>query len=364
MAKAQKSDEVQPIIIKKVKKYAAGHHGGAWKVAYADFVTSMMAFFLLLWLLNVSTDAALTTISNYFDPTNPRIAERTSGAGGLMGGLSMSKEGAQVSNVQPLSTPQPTGMTAQGKAPKSDQDSTRKDTDMKKLESALRKRENERFKKAKETLEKAVKENPALRQLAKNLKVDMTPEGLRIQILDQDNRPMFPSGGSDMYPYTRDLFKQVADVVKTMPNEISVRGHTDSHQYSPGAKYTNWELSSDRANASRRVLLENEIQSARIANVMGKADREPVNEKNPLAAENRRITILLMPQDVETAIRSGELNDLLPEDQQQHPEQMPEQEQEDELPVEDESPFDNLPKTHSGEPAGAYQKTPGAVQFP
>lgn len=339
MAKTTKKDEVQPIIVKKIKKSGGGHHGGAWKVAYADFVTAMMAFFLLLWLLNVSTDEALETISNYFDPTQPQIADTRSGAGGLMGGTSVSPEGAMTTNVQPLAQPKPTGLAGQ-----SESDTTKMDEgQLQQLEEQLRKQEEEQFAQAKAALEQAIQDNPELAELAKNLMIDVTEEGLRIQLVDQDGKPMFPSGSAEMYGYTRKLMKAVADVALSMPNNISLRGHTDSYKYAPGATYTNWELSADRANASRRVLLDQNIPKDRIANVMGKADREHLIAENPLDARNRRISIILLRESLEQAFQRGAFGEPSGDT--------------------DTSPSGNT-TSGSGKPVGTFQRTPGAVYFP
>jgi chemotaxis protein MotB len=347
MAKTDKKDEVAPtLVIKKVIKKGGGHHGGAWKVAYADFVTAMMAFFLLLWLLNVSTDAAKATISNFFDPSHPKIADMRSGAGGLMGGTSVAVEGAMTTNVQPLTQTQPTGMP-NPQQPRAHEQPTDEPANLKKLEEQLRKQEEENFKKAKEELEKTMQENADLRELAKNLMVDITPEGLRIQLVDQEGKPMFPLGSAEMYDYTKKLVAVVAKVILGMPNEISIRGHTDSHQYATGAKYTNWELSSDRANASRRQLLADGVASSRLANVMGKAEKEPLVIENPSDPRNRRISIILMNETLKQAAERGGLGAIPPDVQQA---------------IEEREQFSADPGIKP--PDGAFQKTPGAVYFP
>ena len=337
MAKTTKQDEVRPIIIKKIKKGGGGHHGGAWKVAYADFVTAMMAFFLLLWLLNSVTTKSLQTIANYFDPANPKIASNTSGAGGLMGGTTVSPVGAMTSTVQPLTQPQPTGMTSQIEAPK--EPSASADNAAQRLQQELKQQEDANFKTAQADLEKAMLQNPELAGLAKNLMIDMTPEGLRIQLVDQTGKPMFPSGSADLLDYTKKLLALVAKVAKTMPNDISIRGHTDNHQFGAGAKYTNWELSADRANASRREFQADGIPEARLANVMGKADREPLNPKDPADPRNRRISIILMRETVQHAAARGAFGDAL----------KPTTQDTDQTP-----------------PAAApeFKPTPGAVYFP
>lgn len=341
MPPSGKKDELQQIIVKRVKKVEGGHHGGAWKVAYADFVTAMMAFFLLLWLLNVSTDEQLAQIANYFDPTHPRIADTNSGAGGLMGGTSVSPEGAMVTNVQPLTQPRPTGASGQGEASEKDIQKgpeTYEESALAQMEAELRQQEEARFSAAKEELEQRLKENPELAELAKNLMIDITPEGLRIQIVDQDGRPMFPSGKAEMYDYTRKLVATVADVVKTMPNEISIRGHTDANPYPAGARYTNWELSADRANASRRVLGNFGIEAQRLANVVGKADREHLIADAPSDPRNRRISFILLRESVEQAMDRGAFGEVSSETRRA--------------------------VTERKAPMETYQKTPGNVYFP
>lgn len=278
------------IVIKKITKGGGGHHGGAWKVAYADFVTAMMAFFLLMWLLNATTEEQRQGISEYFDPTPMEVSSNTSGAGGVMGGLTVSNQGARVNDVQPIvhNDVQPT---------QKQQQINPEQLAKEQLQAELEKRENSEFERVKEEIQKAV-ENSDLKELAKNLMVDMTPEGLRIQIVDQDGSSMFPSGSSKPYEKTIKLLDMVAGIIKTMPNQISVRGHTDSVPYSKGADYTNWELSADRANASRRVLLDSGIETKKLSNVVGKADTEPLKPDKPDEAQNRRISIILLRESL------------------------------------------------------------------
>ena len=285
-----KQDELRPIIVKKIKKGGGGHHGGAWKVAYADFVTAMMAFFLLLWLLNVTTKEQKEGIAEYFDP-NPRITLSESGAGGMLGGLTVSPDGAMVSDVQQMAERQETNPSMQ-----------QQDISDEQLREEIKKREEENFKKAEAAIEQAVKDNPQLKELQKNLRMDMTPEGLRIQIIDSDGQPMFPSGSAQMYPRTETLLSKLADVIRKMPNEISVRGHTDGIPYSKGNAYGNWELSADRANASRRVLVRAGVPEDKVNNVLGKADRDHLIPEKPNDAQNRRISIILLRQELVTQV--------------------------------------------------------------
>lgn len=341
MAKGGKKDELQPIIIKRVKKVAGGHHGGAWKVAYADFVTAMMAFFLLLWLLNVAVQDQLETISNYFDPSFPRISQTTSGAGGIMGGTTVTKEGAQTDTAQPLVQPSPTGQTSTGEARDETELSQYDEKTLEQLEQELRQHEDERFAAAKEELQEMMKKDAKLAELAKNLMVDITPEGLRIQIIDQNGKPMFPSGSAQMFDYARYLMEKVAEVVRSMPNKASIRGHTDSNPYPPGAKYTNWELSADRANASRRVLLDTGVPETQLEDVVGKADRDNLIKDVPNDARNRRITIMMLREDMKDAIDRGAFGARTPRPVRSAPVS----------PTED-------------KPESTFQKTPGAVYFP
>lgn len=335
MAKGGKQEEMVLIINKKVIKKGGGHHGGAWKVAYADFVTAMMAFFLLLWLLNVSTEDALEVISSYYDPAHPRISDSRSGAGGVLGGLTMTREGTMSETMTKPVPPQTTGYQ-QGLEASGEQK-----TDLHDLEKELRQQEAERFEEAKKTIEEILKKDP---DLAKHVKIDVTPEGLRIQIIDQKNEPMFASGKAEMLPKMRVLMETVADVIKSMPNDVSVRGHTDAYQYAPGATYTNWELSADRANSARRVLLGKDVPITRIANVMGKADREHFIAEDPLDPRNRRISVILLHETMDQAFRRGAFGD--PSDDSS-----------------DGTGASDLP-TLNDQPAGTFQKTPGSVFFP
>lgn len=309
MAKGGKQDEAAPIIVKKIKKGGGGHHGGAWKVAYADFVTAMMAFFLLLWLLNVTTKEQKAGLADYFDPV-PKVSKTTeSGAGGILGGLTLAKDGAMINNQQAMVEPE----TTADPALRAKQDPL---TD-EKFKEEQRRREQENFKKAEAEIQKAMAESPDLKDLQKNLMVDMTNEGLRIQIVDQEGEPMFPSGSAQMYKKTETLMAKLAETISKVPNEISVRGHTDGVPYTKGRTYGNWELSADRANASRRVLIANGFPEKRINNVLGKADRDHLST-NPSDARNRRISIILLREELTVQVganRSTEAVKRLQEEQ-------------------------------------------------
>jgi len=307
----------QQIIIKRIKKVAGGHHGGAWKVAYADFVTAMMAFFLLLWLLNAVTEEQLTGVSNYFAPT--MASKSSSGAGGVLGGKVIG-EGAQTSNTSSPTLVQhlppssigpggedltgskefPSDSDAEGKAGNEGTGSGKDKAGMSEQEfkEALAQREQSKFEKAKEILEGAVKGIPELKQFQGSMLVDNTPEGLRIQITDQEGLAMFPSGSSAPYGHTKAMLDLVARVVRQLPdNRIAISGHTDAIPFRDPSGYTNWELSADRALATRRTLIASGVPESRIDRVVGRADQEPLDKNDPKGLRNRRISIILLREN-------------------------------------------------------------------
>jgi chemotaxis protein MotB len=307
-----------PVIIKKVKGHGhAAHHGGAWKVAYADFVTAMMAFFLLLWLLNVTTDVQKRGIADYFEPT---ISSRSqSGAGGVLGGLTIGSPGAQ---AVPLSSPnleapqnalrQPKdgddgndGGTPPSATPSDDDTPPQAQAgpiDEKELQKQFAEREEKRFENAARVLREAVKDAPELAKLADNLIIENTPEGLRIQLVDQDRQPMFPSGSAEMLDPAKKLMALVSQVVLRMPNKILISGHTDSTPYSGGGKYSNWELSTDRANASRREFIADGVPADRVSRIEGMADQQPLIPADPASPRNRRISIVLLREGKDATV--------------------------------------------------------------
>ncbi|MGC2854250.1 flagellar motor protein MotB [Novispirillum sp. DQ9] len=289
----------QAIIVKKIKKGHAGAHGGAWKVAYADFVTAMMAFFLLLWLLNSVTEEQLQGISNYFSPTT--VSQSPSGAGGMLGGQVIGQGASQSSSAQPTITMNlpPSTIGAGGEdftdpaegAAEEDFDGRSE----KQHEAAMREAmEQRQFEQVAQDLRNAVQSVPQLQGLKDSLLVDNTPEGLRIQIVDQEGAPMFPAGSSAMYEHTRALLQLVGRVVRMLPQKIAVDGHTDATSFADASGYGNWELSADRALASRRVLLGGGVTDDRIARVSGKAGSEPLLADQPNHPRNRRISVILL----------------------------------------------------------------------
>ncbi|MCP5365114.1 MAG: OmpA family protein [Hyphomicrobiales bacterium] len=296
------------IIIKKIKKADHAAHGGAWKVAYADFVTAMMAFFLLLWLLNAVSQEQLQGISDYFAPISTRAS--TSGGGGLMAGQTIDSSGvfnatkrqthtfAQFdrrdtgekweSRGAHLSDTQPEGENSSSTL------KTGEGEDDAENQAALAAEENRQFQLAQEQLREAVAVSPELSELASSLIIDVTPEGLRIQIVDQDGLPMFPRGSATMYTHTQKLIEKVAGVVAAMPQLLEISGHTDAMPFQSKSGYSNWELSSDRAQAARRALIEAGIIEGRTARVVAKAATEPLDPEHPNSPANRRLSILVL----------------------------------------------------------------------
>jgi chemotaxis protein MotB len=316
----------QPIIIKKVKGHGGhGHHGGAWKVAYADFVTAMMAFFLLLWLLNATTEEQRKGSADYFSPES--ISSPNSGAGGILGGKTVAIDGAKVSNGGPTEgesiplPPMPSGDGEGGVEGEELLDGEGGETELPEngtsefaedgtsdkpengvvdegnLEELLAAREQEQFEAAAEALRQAIEAIPELTELQDSLIIEQTPEGLRIQLVDQAGYSMFALGSSQPNTQTRELVKLVTRVVTQMPNKISISGHTDSRPYRTADGHTNWELSSDRANAARRLLIESGLGAERIALVQGRADTDPLLPDDTQSERNRRISIVLLREN-------------------------------------------------------------------
>jgi chemotaxis protein MotB len=280
-------DRVRPIIVKKIKKTAAGHHGGAWKIAYADFVTAMMAFFLLMWLLGSTSKAQKEGISDYFKtPLMVALTGGTAvGASDTLikngGGADFTKKSGQVKKVD----------GPDGKKTKIDAEEAKK---------ALEKAEAEKLEEMKEKIEKAIEDSPALSKFKNQLLLDITSEGLRIQIVDEQNRAMFASSKAEMQPYAQQILQEIGKMLNGVTNKISLSGHTDAVPYSGGDKgYSNWELSSDRANASRRELIAGGMDEAKLLRVVGLSSANLFNKEDPLSPSNRRISIIVMNKQAE-----------------------------------------------------------------
>ncbi len=299
--------EAEAIIIKRVKKGGHdAHHGGAWKVAYADFVTAMMAFFLLLWLLNATTEVQKQGIADYFSPTS--LSMSSGGAGGMLGGQTISSPGAMLDRTAVPSISielKPTSGRSEGDAEEegganekeksAEQAMAETEMAMKKLEEQQREAENAQFEETEKEIRQAIEETPDLKELKKHLLIDQTPEGLRIQVIDREGKPMFKAGSATMLERTSALVAKIAVAVKDLPNKVKIAGHTDSTPFRSRKKgYGNWDLSSDRAQASRRVLITGGLDPERIAAVEGRASRDPLLPEDTQSPRNRRISILLL----------------------------------------------------------------------
>jgi chemotaxis protein MotB len=275
----------QPIVVKKIKKGGGGAHGGAWKLAYADFVTAMMAFFLLMWLLGSTTQADLKGIADYFE--SPLKVSMSGGSGSGDATSLIPGGGEDLTRTV-------------GQVARSDNSSHQKKKGAQVDAADLEKAERARFEEAKQKIEALIEANPTLRQFKNQLLLDITSEGLRIQIVDERNRPMFDSGAATLKSYTREILHAVATSLNDIDNRISLSGHTDATPYAGGDKgLGNWELSADRANACRREMVLAGLADAKIARVVGLAATVPIDVKNPYAAINRRISIVVMNRHTE-----------------------------------------------------------------
>jgi chemotaxis protein MotB len=272
--KSEPSAALQPIIIKRRKVVkAAGHHGGAWKVAYADFVTAMMAFFLLMWLLNATTEEQRKGLADYFNPTIP-ISRISGGGSDALNGSSIFTEetlarmGTGASHERSVESPA-TAKEAEEKAAE---------------EKAIA----ENLQSLKESLgEKS-------HQLSEHLMIKMSPEGIVLELVDSESTPLFPVGRSQPSDLLVELLDTVSETFGTFENDIKIVGHTDNRRYRNDAMYDNWNLSADRANTARRLLVRSGVSRDRIREVSGKADTDPLIKEDPSAAQNRRISITIL----------------------------------------------------------------------
>ena len=308
-AKQASGEEPRPIIIKKVKKGGHAHHGGSWKVAFADFATAMLAFFLLMWLMEATTEEQRGAISEYFN--NPSDIQGASpvpspspiqGPGGastsmikLGGGMELHHDAAPPA---PIAPPTPGAQTA-----------TRPDDDGAQEE----KLDNERLAALMDALKKGIDERESLAKYKDQIRLDVTPEGVRIQIIDHERRSMFPLGSARLEDFSSDILKELAHIVSGVPNRISISGHTDRKPY-VAVNYTNWELSADRANAARRALLAGGLAPEKIGRVVGLASSVLLEPSAPESPVNRRISIVVMNKRTEAAINAENGNLLMVQD--------------------------------------------------
>ena len=279
------SKRLQPIIIKRIKKGGHAAHGGAWKIAYADFVTAMMAFFLLMWLLGSTTEGDKKGIADYFS-TPLKIA--------LMGG-----PGSGGSNS--ILTGGGTDLSeSHGQVDGGDGERTEKLRGAQTARSIRNKEDAERLEKLREKIVNVITNTPKLLEFADQIRIEKSPDGLHIQIVDAQNRPMFDSGAAAVKPYMRDLLRAIGTALTDVDNRISLAGHTDSKPFGNGTLgYSNWELSSERANAVRRELVAAGMPDNKLIRVEGLAYSQPLEPENPLDPINRRISIVIMTKEAE-----------------------------------------------------------------
>jgi len=281
--------KLQPIIIKRVKKGGHAVHGGAWKIAYADFVTAMMAFFLLMWLLGSTTEGDKKGIADYFSsPLKLALLSSGSGAG----------DSSHVIKGGGEDLTRTTGQVKRGEI-----EAEKAAVNLRVLKAEQTRAEVSRLEDLKRKIEQKIAANARLASLSSQIKLDLTFEGLRIQIIDEDKRPMFASGSPEVVASMRELLREVGAVLGEVPNRLTLEGHTDAMPFSAGERgYSNWELSADRANASRRELLAGGLPDDRVLRVQGLAASTPYDRKDPGAPANRRISIIVMNREAEDRV--------------------------------------------------------------
>lgn len=283
-----KDNQQQAPVIKRVKKGKHPFHGGTWKIAYADFVTAMMAFFLLMWLLGSTSQGELDGIAEYFKTPLKVALAGGSGSGDSSsvikgGGMDLMRRESQIK--------------------KGDIKAQKKTINLKAAEAELERLEFSKLKGLQNKLEKVFEASPSLKDYRKQLLIDITTEGLRIQIVDEQNRPMFANGKAVLLPYMRDILREIGKTLNEVPNKISLSGHTDARPYSSGERgYSNWELSADRANASRRELVAAGMDEGKIVRVVGLSSAVLLDQNDPFNPINRRISIIVMNKKAEESV--------------------------------------------------------------
>ena len=285
-------DSQQPIVVKRIKKGGGGHHGGAWKIAYADFVTAMMAFFLLMWLLGSTTKGDLKGIADYFQ--TPLKVALAGGSGSGDSSSVIQGGGEDLTRTY-------------GQVKKGDIEAEKKTINLQRLKADFERNEKQKLETLKSELEALIEATPTLKQFKNQLLLDLTTEGLRVQIVDEKNRPMFDSASSELKPYTRDILREIGKALNKVDNRISLSGHTDATPYAAGDRgFGNWELSTNRANASRRELVAGGMNDEKVLRVVGLSSTVPYDKGDPYSAINRRISIVVLNKRTEEAIlRNG-----------------------------------------------------------
>ncbi|WP_246796437.1 flagellar motor protein MotB [Burkholderia perseverans] len=292
------------IVVKRVAPAKKGHHGGAWKLAYADFMTAMMAFFLLMWLLSAVTPVQLKGIADYFNtPLKAALfgnGDRSSHDSSIVqgGGSDITRSDAGTTRRTDGTTMLANRLAQNGRDDEHDTDPGSQD-----------RAEQARLHDLQIKLMAAIEANPVLRQFKQQIRIDSTLSGLRIEIVDTQKRPMFATASNMVEPYMRDILREIGKTLNDVPNRIVMQGHTDAVPYAGGEKgYSNWELSADRANASRRELISGGMDEAKVLRVTGLASTQNLNKADPLDPENRRISILVLNHKSEVALMRDDAN--------------------------------------------------------
>jgi chemotaxis protein MotB len=284
--------KLQPIIIKRIKKNGHAAHGGAWKIAYADFVTAMMAFFLLMWLLGSTSEGDKKGLSDYFNAPLKVALQGGSGAGASNSILSGGGKDLTRS----------TGQSPAGEG----EDPIRRKMAADIMRAEVAKQETKKMEALSAKISAVISNNPKLAEFQSQIRLETTPDGLQIQIVDDQNRPMFDTGSALVKPYMREILREIGTALNGVENKISLDGHTDRSPYGNGDKgYSNWELSADRANASRRELVASGMPDEKLARVTGLASSNLLDQQNPLAPINRRISIIVMTREAEERLIGG-----------------------------------------------------------
>jgi chemotaxis protein MotB len=287
------SDDVRPIVIKRIKKSGGAHHGGAWKIAYADFVTAMMAFFLLMWLLGSTAKGDLAGIASYFQ--NPLKVSMQGGSG--------SGDSSSVLKGGGKDMTRSAGQVKQGELESKEKKISLKEANSERLREEFERREKAMLGELKKNIEKLIETNPTLKQFKNQLLIDVTSEGLRIQIVDDQNRPMFDLSSAEMKPYSKVILREIGKALNAVPNKVSLSGHTDAAQFGGGEKgFSNWELSANRANSSRRELITGGMDENKVLRVVGLASTLLFDKNDPLNSTNRRISIVVLNKRTEEAM--------------------------------------------------------------
>lgn len=285
--------KLQPIIVKRIKKAGHAVHGGAWKIAYADFVTAMMAFFLLMWLLGSTSEGDKKGLSDYF--TAPLKVSMMGGTGAGASNSILTGGGADLT--------QKSGQNHQGDG----SDPIKKKMVAEAMKAEVAKQDAKKLAALSAKISAVISNSPKLAEYSSQIRLDTTPDGLQIQIVDDQKRPMFDSGSASVKPYMRDILREIGAALNGVENKISLDGHTDRSPYINADRgYSNWELSSDRANASRRELVAAGMPDDKLARVVGLGSSSLFDVINPLSPANRRISIIVMTREAEERLMGSQ----------------------------------------------------------